>query len=295
MTSRPRLGVTAVMLPELDLDEQVALCRDAGVTHYSLRAREIPADQRGKAYSYWGNHKLDLTPKALVERGTEIRAKLEAAGLVPFGTGPAATSEAPAEVHELNFRGAAAVGAGRVRINPQPYPKEPFDYEAVLEATIRQYRRLVEGARPLGLKIVFETHSRTLAAGPALAWNLCRDFDPADLGVIFDLSNFAREGAVQPELAVAVLGPWIDHCHVGASRRVHRGADEQGFERVDVEFCGLTESDLHLPTWLEALRRARIDVPLVLEDFRPGLSSVERVQQGVEAVRKAWAAAGAAK
>lgn len=289
MTSHPPLGVSAVMLPELSFEEQVALCREHGVSHYSLRPRQIAEDQRSQPYSYWGNHKFDLTPQGLVERGRELRAVLQAAGMTPFGTTPAATSEAPAEVHELNFLGAAEVGAGRVRINPQAYPREPFDYEAALQERIRQYRRLVAMARPLGLKIVFETHSRTLATGPGLAWNLCRDFEPAELGVIFDLPNFAREGAVQPVLAVAVLGPWIDHCHVGAARRVRRGTDAGGFERVEQEFCALTEGDLHLPTWLAALRQAGVHGPLVLEDFRAGATSAQRVREGVAAIRKAWA------
>jgi len=43
------LGVTAVMLPELDFPEQLALLKKHGVTHYSLRPRNIPPGEVGKA------------------------------------------------------------------------------------------------------------------------------------------------------------------------------------------------------------------------------------------------------
>ena len=37
------LGVTGVMLPELDFDEQIALCRSLGITRYQYRPRVITA------------------------------------------------------------------------------------------------------------------------------------------------------------------------------------------------------------------------------------------------------------
>ena len=84
------LGVTAVMLPELDFADQIALCRECGVTHYSIRPRIIADDQQDQPYSSHGNHKFDLTPARLVEEGAAIRAQLASAGMTPFGTLPAA-------------------------------------------------------------------------------------------------------------------------------------------------------------------------------------------------------------
>ena len=279
------LGVTAVMLPELDFDEQIALCRETGVTHYSLRPRVIPAEERGKPYSNWGNHKFDLTPERLVKEAGTIRRRLSDAGLTPFGTLPHATVASSDDELKLHFEGAAAVGAGRVRVAPESYPAGVFDYEAALRRAIDGYGRAAALAKPYGLKIVIETHALSLASSPGLAWNICRHFDPAQVGVIFDLSNFACEGMLQPNLAVSVIGRWIDHCHVGGQRRTIGGRDAQGFRRAGIETCSVTESDLYLPDWLVAMLAAGIVVPLVIEDFIPDLPGAERLRQSATALR----------
>ena len=79
------LGVTAVMLPELDFDEQIALCRAEGVKYYQYRPRVIRPEQRDKPYHSHGRHKFDLTPDRLLTEGAALTARLRSAGLNPGG------------------------------------------------------------------------------------------------------------------------------------------------------------------------------------------------------------------
>jgi sugar phosphate isomerase/epimerase len=281
------IGVTGVMLPELDIDEQLALCRELGVTHYTLRPREIGDDKRSQPYSNWGNHKFDLTPQRLLDEADALKRRLADAGVTPCGTVPNAHVTDDDAALQLHFDGAAAVGARCVRVMPRGYPKTPFDYDAMLTQTIRQYEHAASLAQRVGVKIVIETHASSLASGPALAWNIVRHFDPAVVGVIFDLPNFAREGGVHPTLAVSVLRPWIDHCHVGGCRRVVTRRDDRGFNVVDTRMCPLDESDLHIPTWLAVLRDAGVHVPLMIEDYTPDTSGAARLRDSVAKLRQA--------
>lgn len=286
------LGVTAVMLPELDFDDQLELCRRLGVTHYSLRPRVIPDAQRSQPYSNWGHHAFDLTPQRLLTQAASIREKLSAHGMVPFGTVPAATTADRDDALTLHLDGAAAVGAGRVRVNPRPYPRTAFDYPALLDEVVRRYRDIIERlSRPRGIRLVMETHAGSLVAGPGLAYEVCRHFDPADLGVIFDLPNFAREGNAAPNLAVAALGPYIDHLHVGGSRRVTQAYDPAGFRQTRDQFCPSAESDLHLPSWLAALWRAGVRTPMILEDYTENIPGALRLENAVRQCRQAAQAA----
>jgi sugar phosphate isomerase/epimerase len=291
MSDLPPIGINAVMLPDLDFGEQVELCQRTGITHYQIRPRVVPENQRDKPYAFWGNHKFDLTPARLLAEAAEIRKRLADAGLRPFGTAPVALVTDGVESLTLDFDGAAAVGAGRVRVNPPALPKGPFDYAELLDRTVELYGKAAELARPRGIKIVIETHARSLASGPALAWNICRHFEPRDVGVIFDLCNFAVEGNIQPNFAVAVLARHIDHVHIGGFQRHSTRADENGFRVVDIRSCDLDQSDLHMPTWLAALTAAGINVPLVVESFIDSLPTRERASSVVEAVRRALAAA----
>jgi len=287
MPETPPLGVTAVMLPELAFEEQIQLLQDLGVTHYTYRPRHIPEAKRNDPPHSHGNHVFDLTPERLAEEGETLRRRLEEAGLVPFGTVPATNVLDDEATLDLHFRGAAAAGAGRVRVGPPGYKWEPFDYEALLEKTHEAYGRVIELARRYGLKLVIETHANSIASGPGMARAICKPFDPADLGVIFDLPNYAHEGNLTPPLAVNTLKPWIDHCHVGGNRRVTTGNDAQGFRLVDHQMCALTEGDLYFPAWLAALREAEVNVPLVIEDYAPNMSGRLRLERGVADIRRA--------
>ena len=279
------LGVTAVMLPELDFQQQIELCRKARVSHYSWRPRIIPPDQRDKPPSPWGRHEFDLTPKRLLEQATELRSRLEDAGLTSFGTLPSASVQQTDDELKIHFEGAAAVAAGRVRVGPLTYPAGSFDYGELLHKTIERYGQVVDIARRFGQKIVIETHCRSQATSPALALNICEAFDPSALGVIFDINNFMIEGGLQPNLAVAVLNKYIDHCHVGAARRTDGERDAMGFRTDAFEMCSLPDGDMHMPTWVRALHDAGLRVPLIIENFATHAPSAQCLAESADQLR----------
>ncbi len=280
------LGVNAVMLPELDFDQQIALCASLGVRHYQYRPRIVPPEATGKPFSYWGNHRFDLTPQRLLAEGAALTRKLTAAGLSPWGTLPEASIENVDDVIKLHLEGAAAAGAGRIRVGPPPLPNKPFDYRTLLEIMVRRYRWIIEKlARPLGIRLIVETHAQSFASSPGLAWNLVQSLPPADIGVIFDVANFAREGAVNPRLAVSVLHDYIDCIHIGASRRVTAGTDEKGLRKISFQFCSFEEGDLPVRDWLDALSEAGVTAPVIVEDFSTDLDSPDRLRRAVQMLK----------
>lgn len=281
------VGANAVMLPELTFEAQIELCRELGLTHYTFRPRVVPESKRNEAYSNWGRHAFDLTPQRLLAEGAALAGQLQQAGITPFGTVPNATVTDDDDSLRLHFDGAAAARAGRVRVQPPGYPQGPFDYPALLARTIKAYEHVVPLARAAGVKMVIETHAGSLATSPGLAYAIVQHFDPADVGVIFDLPNFAREGGVNPHLAVAVLGRWIDHLHFGGCRWIADvPRDEHGFRKPQSVMCELADSELYVPTWLGALRAAGIDVPLIVEDYTPDVSGAQRLRTTVEQLRR---------
>lgn len=281
------LGLTAVMLPDLDFDEQIALCKEVGITHYSVRPRIIPETQVAAAPGNWGRHLFDLTPARLVTEGKAIAQKLASAGMTPFGTVPTATIQNTEEQLVEHFKGASLVGAGRVRVAPLPYPQDQaFDYHALLKETIAGYKRAVAIAKPFGQKVVIESHCRSLATSPALALNICREFDPSELGVIFDIANFHIEGGLRPNLAVAVLGDYIDHIHIGGSKRISSASDAIGFDVPSMRMCAMTEAHLYLPDWIKALHDAGRHVPLLIEDYTPNMSGAARLRRSAADLKR---------
>jgi len=281
------MGVTAVMLPELDFDEQVALCRELGIRYYQYRPRVIAPGQRDKPYSNWGNHKFDLTPERLAKEGAALTRRLREAGLEPWGTLPSLAVDAPDDVIAFHLEGAAAADARAVRCGPPAYPGQPFDYEKFLGRVIARYAHVVERlSAPMGIKLIIETHCRTLVASPGLAWNVVRHFPPDRVGVIFDIANFGREGEVNPVVAVSVLRDYIDCVHIGGNRRIITDVDPLGCKMMTGQMCRMEEGDLYLPAWLKALADAGLNPPLIIEDFTPNMTGADRLRQSAAALRR---------
>ncbi len=284
------LGVTAVMLPELSFEEQIQLCTELGIRYYQYRPRRIPEEQRGKPYSPWGNHKFDLTPERLAKDGAALTARLRDAGLEPWGTVPAVNVDASDDELRLHLEGAAAAEAKCLRVAPPSYPDEPFDYPALLDHVLERYATIIDRlSGPLGLKLLVETHNRSLATAPGLAWNIVRHFPPERIGAIFDLPNFAIEGEVKPALAVSVLRDYIDCCHVGGARRTITGTDRLRFKTMSSQMCPVTESDLHVPTYLKTLKAAGLDPPLIIEDFTANMAGADRLRSTAQALNRVLA------
>lgn len=282
-----KLGVTAVMLPELDFDEQLALCASLGVTCYQFRPRVISDGDRGKAYSNWGNHKFDLTPERFAREGAALTAKLRTAGMEPWGSVPVLQVDSPEDAMVLHLEGARVSGAARVRCQPPNYPSGPFRYNEYLDATVARYREVIEKySRPRGVKLIIETHALSAASGPGLAWNIVKNFSPADVAVIFDIANFNREGELRPNLAVAVLRDHIDCVHIGGFRRAHGAPDTHGCQTIQYVGCPMEQADTYIPDWVAALKAAGVDAPLIIEDYEGGVSGAQRLTRSANLLRK---------
>jgi len=292
-TPAPILGVTAVMLPDLDFPEQVDLCASLNVTHYVYRPRVVPDDQRGKGFNNnWGEHKFDLTPERLAHEGHKLADQLEAAGLTPFGTVPSTANADDDDRFKLHLDGAAAGRARNLRIGLPGLPNEVFDYDQHIQDCREKIARMLDLAQPYDLKLVIEMHAGMAAIDPAAARDLCDGFDPNRLGLIFDLPNFSRQGIRHAALTVSAARPFIDQAHVGGwtyqtADLAQRPRDEQGFATPAGTMCPLDDNDLHAPTWLRLLHDACPHAPLVIEDYTPNRPGADRLTDSAAAVRRA--------
>ena len=78
----------------------------------------------------------------------------------------------------------------------------------------RELEVFIKSIQPFGVKALIEIHFKTLISSPSLAYLLLKNFDPAQVGAIFDPANMIIEGMEDWKVGVEVLGGYLGHVHV---------------------------------------------------------------------------------
>ena len=73
---------------------------------------------------------------------------------------------------------------------------------------------------------------------------------------------------------------------MGGGQRVVGKADALGCNMVTVQSSAFENSDLHIPSWLNALHEAGVKAPIIIEDFAPNMTGPDRLRRDVAFLNK---------
>jgi len=282
-----KYSATTVFLPQLTMVQQAQLLSRLGYDGIELRVRRVSPEQRAKAEpSAWGYHVNDVTPENFAAQAPEIRRVLADHGLALAGVASAAACTELDHI-KLLVEGAVAAGAPFIRVGAASGFKADGsqDYWQVYGETVAGYARALQISRGSGVKIVLEIHGGTIHCSASLAHRIVSQFDPADVGVIYDPQNMVKDGFETTALAVQLLGPYIAHCHVGGHRPLPpTDRDAKGTVQWKWEGCRMAEGLYHFPTMIAQLRKAGYRYFISIEDFRPG-EAEEKLRDAITYLR----------
>lgn len=263
-----RLCVTSVMLPRWTLDETFDKLKEAGFQGIELRVRPNPDDPNAEP-SFWGKHVADVSPANVLAKAPAIAAAAKRTGLRVVSLSPRVNPADEAATHIL-FAAAKAIDPDRppmIRVDAPFFDREkPYQPQfdsaksALLGASIR--------AKLMGVKLLYEIHTGTVAMTATRAATLLHGMDPSAIGAIYDIPNMSRVGLEDTRQGMDALGPYLAHCHIGGSRPVAKPAD--GRTSWSWEFCPLNEGVADIPAIINDFNRFKYDGWLSLEDFSPG-------------------------
>ncbi|HEX5415983.1 MAG TPA: sugar phosphate isomerase/epimerase family protein [Chloroflexota bacterium] len=276
-----RYAITSVALPDLSLEETVDFVAGLGYNGLELRVRRTPEAAVGKPYSFWGNHKNDLTPENFPERATRIRQLCADSGLAI----PVLASNASAnDLEDLKplAEGAARCGCPLVRVQaPRRYDGTVSYHELYAEA-VESFGRAIETLAPFGVRALLEIHGGTITISAGLAYRLVSNFTPEQIGVIYDTQNMVKEGYEGVRFGLDVLGPYLAHVHVGGHAPSPGERDADGTRRWNWTATDLADGLISTPTLLAELRRVGYDGYITVEDFRQELDVKEKFRRAIQ-------------
>jgi len=183
-----------------------------------------------------------VVPERVEEDLPKLIGALKAEGLV-LSVMTSAINEVSAEQQtEKVLRTAASLGVKRFRMGYYKYDlKRPVRPQ--LDEFRPRLKDLVSLSREIGIKPVYQNHSgRDYFGGPV--WDLCEvlaDYDPAHVGVAFDIGHATVEGAKAWPLHFASVLPHLDTVYIKEPSwqnntlgwgPVGEGAVDKGFYKV---------------------------------------------------------------
>jgi sugar phosphate isomerase/epimerase len=200
-----------VALPSLTPEQAVEHAAAAGYAGLEWKVGEAPHAMGSTAETFLRDNRCTL---ALDPADGARAARLcAAAGLTVVGLGPYIRT---GDVDTLDRVLAVAVAAGAPQIRlqgPRPQPDGP-GYRALFAQALDFLVKAESRAASRGVRIVVELHQNTIFPSASLAHRLVAHFDPARIGVIYDVGNLVFEGYENHRTATELLGPYLHHVHL---------------------------------------------------------------------------------
>jgi len=259
---------TTVMMPEYDMRETAECLARLGFDGAEWRCRHIPEGQQGKDYSPWGNVKNDFSPDNLATRGEELVALSREFNLQIVCLATAMSATQLDEVRKV-AAGCAKWGIPMFRLGaPRGYNPEE-NYRDLIADTIRALGPALDITRQYGVRVVLEIHRNTVTCSASQAWNIVREFDPRDLGVIFDIANMSLGQGHEPtKMGLDLLGDYVAHVHAGGGQPVPADRSEQGQLQYRWDTVDLADSIIDVSLFCQELQARNYQGFISVEDFR---------------------------
>jgi len=159
---------------------------------------------------------------------------------------------------------AAAIGAANLRICGASMAGQ--SYAQAYEATLRTCEAYRAAAQKRGLRVLLHQRWATLTASASQLYRVLEQFDPDQVGCVYDAGSMTIEGHEEYRIGLEMLGRYVADVHIASTRHfpAQRGTV------WDWEWSPLGDGLMDLQRLLRALRRAGYGGWLTLADRCPG-------------------------
>lgn len=258
-----RYAYATVALPTLTPAQAVEQLVAAGYGGVEWKVGEAPHAMGSTAETFLVGNRCTLPLS--VDAAARIHARCAAAGLSIVGLGPYLQIGDLATLRTVIEMAKAAV-VPQIRLQAARMGNEGQTYQTLFGHTTEYLEEAASLVRGTGVRVVVEIHQGTIAPSASLAHRLVSKFDPADVGVIYDIGNLVFEGYEDPRIGIELLGPYLQHVHLKNAAAIRTGNPDSAGQWRYV-WSALDDGIADVPHILDVLHGAGYDGWVSLEDL----------------------------
>ncbi len=261
-----KYAVFTVMCPESDLEETAALASSVGLDGLEWRVTK-KAKEPIEEVSYWGANRSTVDIDDADADLARAKAIADRHGLAMPILGTYVRCD-ELSVVETAMRAGAAAGCRKLRVGPPSYDGSR-PYQELFEEAVRNFEAVAALARKYEVQACVEMHMGNITPSAGLAHRLVSNFDPREIGVIFDPGNMVIEGFENYQLGLELLGPYLSHVHAKNCLWEQAG-EEDGVAKWSWKMAAVKRGQADWATITAALKKVGYEGWLSFEDFSEG-------------------------
>ncbi|MFD0681182.1 MULTISPECIES: sugar phosphate isomerase/epimerase family protein [unclassified Paenibacillus] len=182
-----KLSVFTASTPDLTLGETISAVKEAGIDGIEWRFADVPRDALDETPSFWRNNLCSIPIASEKTKWFEYRLAAEEANITSVGVLPNMAAGDLVTTERL-LQAASFMDASFIRLGVPLYNGDKS--YSKLYADAREYLSKSELlCRSYGVKGIVEIHHNTIISSASAARRLCDGFDPAFIGILYDLGT----------------------------------------------------------------------------------------------------------
>ena len=269
-------GFYTACLPSLRAEEAVQLARELGYGGIEWRVDALPDPSSDAPLNYRSNNWCTMEPDAAAAE--RIGRLCTDAGIAVIGVAPYL---AVGDMAAMRRAIALAQASGGRHVRVWASRRLEAGYAAALEETRDYLRAAVPIARAARVVLAIETHQFTICPSAELTLRLIGEFDPAVVGVIYDVGNMGVEGYADHRIGAALIGDRIVNVHI--KNVIFEPRDDGPWTR---KWSPCDVGIVDVPRALAALREHGYAGWVSLEDFSEVRDDRSKLRYSRELMRK---------
>ncbi len=262
-----KYSVSSVMTPDMNLEEVAECLQKLGYDGVEWRVHTIPSKSTTKL-DYWCGNKSTVDFARIKTVAPKVRTLSRKHKLSVASLGTYLSSKLIDDVAQA-MEAAKVLKCPQIRVGV-PHYDGTRNFNDLFEEAVDGYLKVEALAKSYGIKALIELCSGTICPSASMGYRFVSNFDPDNVGVIYDPGNLICEGYENWQMGMELLGPYLAHVHVKNIAWEVVSQEEDGTKIWGNKKVPLAEGIVNWFNVLSSLHLNGYDGWLSIEDFSPG-------------------------